>query len=160
MRPYFYAAILISLAVVFITVFPSGTNLVESALVDTQIPQNNTQIAGVQKYNIPPVSKHQPIPPMSARAIFIKDLQTGMVLLEKDADLRLPIASTTKIMTALVATEFFKPNSVLTVSEGANITGASAGFSKGEALSFRSVLYGMLLNSGNDAAFTIAENYQ
>ncbi len=62
-------------------------------------------------------------------------------------------------MTALVASDYFKQNSVLTVSSSAYIPGSRVGLINGEDLSFRSMLYGMLLNSGNDAAFAIAENY-
>lgn len=159
MRHYFLAAILIPLAAVFIAIIPTGTGLAENILVDMQIPQNNSQVAGIQKYNIPPVGKNLAAPVLSARAVLVKDLNTETVLLEKDSIISLPIASTTKIMTALVASEFFRPNSVITIGNAADISGAQVGFSKGETLSFRSVLYGMLLNSGNDAAFAVAENY-
>ncbi len=62
-------------------------------------------------------------------------------------------------MTALVASEYFKQNSVLTVGSSASTPGSKVGLVYGEDLTFRSLLYGMLLNSGNDAAFTLAENY-
>lgn len=135
-------------------------NFTEDYLISLRIPQNNSNIAGIQKYNIPPVSKNLPVPSVSARAVLIKDLATDSVLFQKDATLPLPIASTTKIMTALVASEYFRPNTVLTVRQGAEIIGTRVGLFKGENLSFRSLLYGMLLSSGNDAAYTIAENYE
>lgn len=159
MRYYFYSAILILVAIVIVTTLPFIVNLTEGLLISFQIPQNNSQVAGIQKYNIPPLQKNMSNPSLTARAIFVKDLTSGVTLYQKDASIPLPIASTTKIMTALVASEYFKPNSALTVNVGASVTGAKVGLMAGEDLSFRSLLYGMLLNSGNDAAYTLAENY-
>lgn len=126
---------------------------------EIQIPQNNSNARGIQKYVYPPVSNGLPAPFFSARSILVKDLITNTILFQKDVSFPLPIASTTKIMTALVASEYFKPNSVLTVGSSASIGGARIGLTSGEKLTFRSLLYGMLLNSGNDSAFAIAENY-
>lgn len=159
MKYYFYSAGLIILAIIFATLLPTITNFTEDTLLSLQIPQNNSAVAGVQKYNIPPVSKNFPPPQLSARATLVKDLGTDTILYQKDTSLPLPIASTTKIMTALVASEYFKQNSPLTVHDGAGMTGAKVGLISGESLTFRSMLYGMLLSSGNDAAFAIAENY-
>jgi len=156
---YLYSAGLVVLAIIIVIALPIVVELAESELISFQVPQNSANVAGVQIYNIPPVSKNIPLPALSPRAIFVKDLTTGTILYQKDAEISLPIASTTKIMTALVASEYFKPNSVLTVQDGASISGARVGLVGGENLSFISMLYGMLLNSGNDAAFTIAENY-
>lgn len=142
------------------TSLPAVINLTEDFLLSLEIPQNNSSVAGIQKYNIPPFDKNIPTPKFSARAIFVKDLITGTILYQKDASQPLPIASTTKIMTAIVASEYFKASSVLKVKIGAGVAGARVGLISGEDLSFRSLLYGMLLNSGNDAAYTLAENYQ
>lgn len=159
MRYYFYSAILILVAIIVVTILPLAADLADRTLLSFQIPQNNADIAGVQKYNIPPYSKNMPPPAFAARAVLVKDLTSGAILYQKEANTSLPIASTTKIMTALVASEYFKPNSVLTVSKGAAVTGAKVGLLPGEDLTFRSMLYGMLLNSGNDAAYALAENY-
>lgn len=159
MKYYLYSIALILLATILIVAIPIFADSVENSLTALQVPQNNSNVAGVQKYNIPPVSKKLSIPALSARAVLIKDLGTETILYQKDANVQYPIASTTKIMTALVASEYFKPNSILTVKDGAGISGAKVGLVRGENLSFRSMLYGMLLPSGNDAAFAIAENY-
>lgn len=159
MKYYFYSAGLILLAIVIAIIVPLLSESAENVLVSWQIPQNNAQVAGVQKYLSPPVAANLPLPLVSSRAVFIKDLDTDTILYQKDANVPLPIASTTKIATALVASEYFAPNAVLTVKDGAKIEGAKVGLFQGETLSFRSLLYGMLLNSGNDAAFTIAENF-
>ena len=159
MKYYLYSGALILLATALTISIPILSELAEHSLISLEIPQNNSNVAGIQKYNIPPVSKNLNPPQLSARAILVKDLGTETMLYQKDANNSLPIASTTKIMTALVASEYFKPNSVLTVKDGANISGARIGLIRGENLSFTSLLYGMLLSSGNDAAFAIAENY-
>lgn len=157
LKYYFYSAGLISGAVLVIVLLPFLLNSSDKFLI--KIPQNNAAVAGIQKYNIPPVSKNIPVPSFSARAVLIKDLATDKILFQKDANVSFPIASTTKIITALVASEYFKSNSPLTVRTSAVTPGSKVGLNEGETLSFRSLLYGMLLNSGNDAAFAIAENY-
>ena len=124
-----------------------------------KIPQNNASIAGIQKYNIPPISAGLQIPETTARAVLVKDLATDTNLYQKDAHVPLPIASTTKIMTALVASEYFEPNAELKVNAASTIPGSKVGLALGEDLTFRSLLYGMLLSSGNDAAYAISENY-
>lgn len=159
MKYYLYSAGLILIAVIIAAVAPLLLDSADGLFISMQIPQNNSNIAGIQKYNIPPVSKNLSLPQISSRAILIKDLTTDTTLFQKDTNISFPIASTTKIMTALVASEYFKQNSVLTVGSSANIPGSRVGLVSGETLSFRSLLYGMLLNSGNDAAFAIAENY-
>lgn len=159
MKDYLLSAGLILLAMVAALAIPTIIDQTDIFLVSLQVPPNNASVAGVQKYNIPPLNRNLPVPSLSARAILVKDLATDTVLYEKQANIPLPVASTTKIMTALVASEYFRPNSSLTVGEGAGIIGAKVGLFKGENLSFRSLLYGMLLSSGNDAAYTIAENF-
>ncbi len=159
MKYYFYTLGIIIFAVIFAIFLPFFTNLVDHNLVAHEVPQNNATVAGVQKYNIPPVSKNIEIPVFSARAVYVKDITTDTVLYQKYANERLPIASTTKIMTALVSSSFYKQNSVLIVGQSSQIPGSRVGLNFGEDLSFRSLLYGMLLNSGNDAAYAIAENY-
>jgi len=159
MRYYLYSVALILVAVVVALAAPIILNSAEIFITSIEIPQNNSQVAGIQIYNIPPISKNFSVPALSARAVIVKDLTTDTILYEKDSSIPFPIASTTKIMTALVASEYFKQNSVLTVKQGATISGSRVGLFSGEDLSFRSLLYGMLLPSGNDAAYTIAENY-
>lgn len=159
MKHYLYSFGLILLAVIITPIISFSLQFTDSLFVSLQIPQNNSQVAGIQKYNIPPASKNLPVPELGARAILIKDLTTGTTLYQKNGSVSLSIASTTKIMTALVASEYYKQNSVLTVGNSASTPGSRVGLMNGEDLTFRSLLYGMLLNSGNDAAFALAENY-
>lgn len=153
-------AFLLLIIGISISIFlPTWLDFFQDFLITWEIPANSSQVAGVQKYNTPPVSHGVGAPVVSAKALLIKDLATGTFLLQKDANLSLPIASTTKIMTALVADKYFKQNDILTVSKNSLTGGSTVGLNLDESLSFRSLLYGMLLNSGNDAAYTIANNY-
>lgn len=159
MRYYLYSVGLILIAILIISLIPFLVTKGEDRFLSFQIPQNNSNVAGIQKYNIPPISKNLPVPVFSAKEVFIKDLSTDTVLFQKDASLPVSIGSTTKIMTALIGISYFKQNEILTVKESSQIPGTRVGLFSNEDLSFSSLLYGMLLPSGNDAAYTIAENY-
>jgi D-alanyl-D-alanine carboxypeptidase (penicillin-binding protein 5/6) len=95
---------------------------------------------------------------VSAKAVVIMDKDSKTVLLAKNPNLVFSLASTTKIMTALVSLDYFKLNDILTV-QTENVEGVNVGFKVGEKLSFENVLFAMLLPSGNDAALAIAQNY-
>lgn len=97
-------------------------------------------------------------PKLSAQAAVILDDESKVVLFAKDDSLRFSMASTVKIMTALVALDYYKMDDVLTVFDS-NISGVRVGFQKGEKIRFEDLLYAMLLPSGNDAALAIAQNY-
>lgn len=159
MKTYIYSAFLLIISTLLVILIPSFVSTMDQTLLGPQIPESSSQVLSIQKLNIPPASKNLPFPQIFAKAVLIKDLETGTILYQKDINTPLPPASTTKVMTALVASEYFKPNSPLTIGSSASIPGAKVGLFFGENLSFRSLLYGMLLPSGNDAAFAIAENY-
>ncbi len=117
-------------------------------------------MAGIQRKPEITIEDGQSIPPVVySRAAIAIDVESGRVLFEKNSADRLPPASTTKIMTALVAKSQFRAGDVLKVTKDSLVGGSTMGLSIGEEMSFRSLLYGMMLNSGNDAAFTIAANY-
>jgi len=83
----------------------------------------------------------------------------GTVLWERDANTQTPMASTTKIMTALIALENSAPETPMMVTVGASTTdGSTAGLEAGQTLTLHDLLYALMLPSGNDAAVVIAEN--
>ena len=95
----------------------------------------------------------------SASAAILVDVDSGRVLYEQNADARMLIASTTKILTALVAIEKGNLSDMVTVSRQAALTEGSAMYlQEGERLTLETLLYGLLLCSGNDAAVAIAEH--
>lgn len=97
-------------------------------------------------------------PDITAAAAVAIDDSSKAVLYAKNENLRFTMASTTKVMTALVALDHFKENDILTVYTG-NVDPVVVGFHDGENVYFIDVLYAMLLPSGNDAALMIAQNY-
>lgn len=106
-----------------------------------------------------PVSKNIPVPTLTATGIYITDLNTGVVLYQKNANMRLKPASLTKIVTALVAMDYFDEDSVLSVKNGQNATGSTINLHQGDKLIAEDLLYALLVPSANDAALTLAENY-
>ncbi|MGE4548733.1 MAG: D-alanyl-D-alanine carboxypeptidase family protein [Intestinibacillus sp.] len=94
---------------------------------------------------------------VSARSAVVLDGATGQVLFEQNADERLPMASTTKIMTAIVAIENFDIDREYVVKkEYTRVEGSSMYLKEGERITLRDTLYGLMLMSGNDAALAIA----
>ncbi len=96
-------------------------------------------------------------PETGASGAVLIEAGTRMVLMDKQAHKKLPMASTTKVMTALVALESCQIEEMVEVpSEAYGAEGSSMYLQKGEQLSMRDLLYGLMLVSGNDAAITIA----
>ena len=96
-------------------------------------------------------------PDCSASCAIVMDADTGAVLCEKQADKPCRIASTTKIMTAVVVLEHCAPEEEFVIPpEATNVEGSSIYLQPGEVLTIRELLYGMMLQSGNDAAIALA----
>lgn len=95
----------------------------------------------------------------SAKAACILEMQTGRVLFEHNMHARLPMASTTKVMTALLAIEHGSAQERVICSENAfGVSGTSIYLQLGETLTLEEMLLGLMLSSGNDAAVAIAEH--
>lgn len=96
-------------------------------------------------------------PGVSAQSAIVIHADTGTVLWEKNADQQMLIASTTKIMTALIAVERCDLDEKVTIlPEWAAVEGSSMYLKSGETYTLRELLYGMMLASGNDAATAVA----
>lgn len=94
-----------------------------------------------------------------AKSAVVMDVKTGRVLFSKNPNAKLPMASTTKIMTTLVAVESGKLNETVKVSRKASGTeGSSIYLKEGESLTVEELLYGIMLRSGNDASMAVAEH--
>jgi D-alanyl-D-alanine carboxypeptidase len=105
------------------------------------------------------ISANLKTPEISAKSALIFDMMTKEVLYSKNPTERLPMASLTKIMTAIVASENKKKDDVYTVSQDDLVGEDSMGLDVGEKLSMEELLYGMMLHSGNDAAEVLANNF-
>lgn len=95
----------------------------------------------------------------SAASAIVIEAQNGTVLLSHQAEVERPMASTTKVMTALLALEECDLTELVTAGRNAfGIPGTSIYLSEGETLTMEDMLYGLMLASGNDAAVAIAEH--
>lgn len=98
-------------------------------------------------------------PSLTARAAVIVDVNSASILFAKNPDEPLMPASTTKIMTALVALEHYDLDKILTIKQADRAIGQTMNLVPGERIKVKNLLYGLLLASGNDAAFALAENF-
>jgi D-alanyl-D-alanine carboxypeptidase (penicillin-binding protein 5/6) len=93
-----------------------------------------------------------------SKAAVVMDSETGRVLYAKNPDLRLPPASTTKLMTALVVLERAKLSDVVTVSKRASLAAPTKiGLKEGDKVTVETLLYAALMKSANDASVALAE---
>lgn len=95
---------------------------------------------------------------ISSKAAIVMEASTGRVLYGKNPNLRLPPASTTKLMTAMVVLDRLDINDTVTISERAsNVSPVKANFKAGEKVTVETLLYAALIKSANDAALALAE---
>jgi len=97
-------------------------------------------------------------PDITAKTALSYDLTTNQFLLEKNIKEKLPMASLTKIMTAIVALEHKKSDDRYIVDQKSLVGEDSMGLERGEILTLKELLYGLILHSGNDAAEVLANN--
>ncbi len=95
---------------------------------------------------------------ISAKAILIKEI-TGPTIYSQNSDKPLPIASLTKILTALTSFIVYKPNETFTVSENSKYFEAQTNFQKGEIFKRDDLIKAMLISSSNASALLLAEKY-
>lgn len=145
--------ILVFLSLILIFVLPRGFielplfNSIETDSIPNELPK-------LQPYPVPVENFYQ-APEISARSAVVIDAKTGIALYQKDPNIRHFPASTTKLMTALVALERCSPETSIRV--GAVIKdGTQMGIAQGDVVTVENLLYGMLIASGNDAAYVLA----
>ncbi len=97
------------------------------------------------------------VPSVSARSAVLINGTTGEIIFGRNQNEQLPMASTTKIMTALLLAEENTPEKQVTVTKQmVTVEGSSMGLLPGDTVSYNDLLYGLLLASGNDAANSVA----
>lgn len=111
---------------------------------------------------IPALVVHTPMPQIDAKAFYLVDMDTGNVLANVNGNTPLPMASTTKIMTAILAMQTGNPNQIITVhqdavDESTLHDGSNAQLQTGEEFPLKDMLYWLMLPSGDDAAVAIAD---
>ncbi|MDK2835390.1 MAG: hypothetical protein PWP21_167 [Thermosediminibacterales bacterium] len=98
-------------------------------------------------------------PLINSKSAILMDVNTGRILYGKNIHEKRPMASTTKIMTAIVALENGNLSDIVTISpKAAKIEGSKIYLKPGEKLTLEELVYGLLMMSGNDAAVAIAEH--
>jgi D-alanyl-D-alanine carboxypeptidase len=146
-------------------------NAVRSQTTDKNISSSgSTTQTGIQQSGIPnelvisPTDTDHPSPPVFATSAYLLDADTGATLYAHNPFAHLPMMSTTKLMTAVLAIEHGNLDQQITITAAINndISHLSPdstvfGLKKGETYTLRDMLYGLLLLSGNDAAIAIAD---
>lgn len=158
-----------------ITNLPSPKNLAFASLFtlallypgDNQLQTVFISQGVVKSYTIPspsltlyPVSDNTSPPTVSASSYIIQDLSSKTIIASKNPDAISRPASITKLMTALVALDTWPDlDQTLTVLSNSKAIGQTIDLFPGESLTVKSLLDGLLIHSGNDAALTLADNY-
>jgi serine-type D-Ala-D-Ala carboxypeptidase (penicillin-binding protein 5/6) len=158
--------LMIALFVVFSSVFSSlfSSGQVLTVIASTPVPTaTDTPLPIPTPTPIPsptPSPTPTPVPLVSGSSAYLLDATSGNVLLDDNSHLRVPMWSTTKIMTALLAIENLAPDQVVTVTQDeldevpANMSVAQ--LQPNDKLTVQELLYGLLLPSGSDAAVVLA----
>jgi len=95
---------------------------------------------------------------LSAQSALVADLETGKIIFAKEPHLKLFPASLTKLVTAIIAKQFYPSDKLFTVSkEAASQEPNLMGLKEGDRVTTEELLWGLLINSGNDAAWALAE---
>ena len=133
-----------------------------SLLKDTSAVGDVNTLGSTKEENFiitPVFTGNEVTPLMSASSVLAVDLDSDISLFEKDSDAPHSPASTTKIVTALVAMDYYPLNKVLTVGN-TRVYGQKMNLVPGENILVRDLLYGLLVYSANDAAEVLAQNYE
>lgn len=149
---HIYLLPLILLLIYFILSGAVAISAKRVALLDLSFA---TAKEGISPY---PYFSRQISPYLSAESAIVMDKDTKTVLFEKNSRTRFSMASTTKVMTALTALDYYKDNDIL-VARRSGVEGVNVGLVIGERMYFKDALYALMLPSGNDVAYLMADNY-
>lgn len=143
--------------VIFILLPTYSYNLL--SYVNSPKPVIRPQVMTLPELSLYPVNVTGQLAPwLTANAVMVIDVPSKTIIFAKNPDTQLLPASTTKIMTALVTLDFYKLTAVLEV-RSLNSIGQTMNLELGERITVENLLYGLLVQSGNDAALLLAENY-
>ncbi len=144
-------------------VFVAASTITISAsegLFEKDINQTIEEILNIKKVfsPLPVLAKDAAFPILSAQAVLALDADSGVALFEKNSESPVLPASTTKIITALVALDAYPLEEVITVGK-VSVEGQKMRLIKGEKITVENLLYGLLVYSANDAAEVLAEDF-
>ncbi|MDQ2887660.1 MAG: serine hydrolase [Chloroflexota bacterium] len=139
----------------------SSSSVNQAGVAHPGASAHSTTVDGIL---VTPTDLDHPAPPVLATSAYLLDADTGATLYASNPNMHLPMMSTTKLMTAVLAVEKGNPDQKITINDAISndINQLSAdssvmGIKKGETYTLRDLLYGLLLMSGNDAAIAIAD---
>jgi D-alanyl-D-alanine carboxypeptidase (penicillin-binding protein 5/6) len=119
------------------------------------------EIKNIEIVKTPTKIKDSNEPDVYAKSYILTERDSNYVLAEKDSHERMPIASTTKIMTAVIALENYKLDDVISISSNAAAQiGSDVYLQSNEQMTVKNVLYALIVRSGNDAAMALAEHME
>lgn len=159
-RKYLFYFILLSF--VFIATSALAISKINTVSKSSQAPAT-TQVLSFRRNNktfisLPVLPDNISFPIVSAQSALAVDLESGVALYEKEADMTLLPASTTKIITALVAMDYYPRDAILKVNS-TKVDGQKMDLVSGEEIIVDALLRGLLIASANDAAEVLAQNY-
>lgn len=149
---------ILALSLLLLTAMYPGHNALQTIVVNP---------GDVRAYSIPvpnpvlyPQNDGVSVPYVSARSVVVQDAISKTIMYSKNPDILLMPASITKVMTALVALDYWSDlDTIIEVKNEDRAIGQTIDLKKGERITLRNILYGLLVHSGNDAALAVAENY-
>jgi serine-type D-Ala-D-Ala carboxypeptidase (penicillin-binding protein 5/6) len=145
--------ILISLFLV-----PAATNNIEATTDTTTLPDISVQLSDTTSYLSVKDDARRPL--VYAKSVLLMNAETGEELWSDNADEVVAVASTTKMTTALTARKLLKLDEVVTVTRSSVlVAGSKIQLAVGERITVENLLKGLLIQSGNDTAFALAEHY-
>lgn len=158
-QPVFWQ--LVVLLMLLIVIFSSAIVNEITQFSEKNLPQNETQNANAQAAAV--ITSRQRVEEtlkditVTAKAAYVLDLQTGTVLYSKNENEALPLASVTKLMTALLAHEILSEKSTIGVTTEAVLQEGDSGLSSGDRFIRKTLSDMVLMTSSNDGAYALAE---
>lgn len=149
---------LIYLLILFLALLYPGQNKLQKIIL-TPGEIKNYDLSS-KTYAAYPLNNGEPAPATTSYGVVVQDVMSRTIIYSRNPDTLLLPASTTKVMTALVALDHWQNlDEVLIVKNEDRAIGQTVNLVKKEQLTVRSLLFALLIHSGNDAALTLAENY-
>jgi len=114
----------------------------------------------VKENKVQSVKSNDPYPMITARAFIVGNVKTGKILLEKNSGRQMPVASVSKLITAIITSETIDPNKVIEIASSSveSVPPDASGIGIGERFTTKEILYPLLINSSNIAAEALASS--
>lgn len=148
--------LLLASFLLLIFLYPGHSRLQILTITPGPVTSYSSPTLGIADY---PTSDQVEPPATSARAVIVQDQASKSVLYARQEDTQLLPASTTKLMTALVALDSFDLDEIVTITSEDHAIGHTMELVTGETITVGNLLYGLLVESGNDAALALAEHH-